>query len=145
VLFEYNLVPASPFGIYLALDMKKVWQGRVGKKVPLQLEMVPFKRGVSIAFFVSLATILLILILYRQLPPQVPLFYGLAEGEEQLVPWYGLIIPSLASLAIICLNILVANLLTDDFLRKTLVLSGLVATSFSTITTIKIILLVGSF
>lgn len=111
----------------------------------LQLTSLPFRNFVLAAFSLSLATILLVIILHGRLPPQVPLFYGLAQGEEQLVASYGLILPSTASFLIVVLNITLANFLKSDFLKKILILTGFVTASFASITTIKIILLVGSF
>ncbi len=83
--------------------------------------------------------------LQKSLPPEVPLFYGLPRTEEQLAPSLSLIIPSLASIAIIVVNLLISQFLKDDYLRKVLVLVGVTGVFFATITTLKIIFLVGSF
>ena len=93
---------------------------------------------------ISVATVILILILQKRLPPEVPLFYGLPKGEYQLTSALNLTLPSLISLAIIGLNYALSIFMEDDFIQKALVFVSLVAVFFSTITTIKIFLLVGN-
>lgn len=106
---------------------------------------ISFKNYAYVAVGVNLLILLIVLISQRFLPPYIPLFYGLAEGEEQLAPSFVLTIPSLVSILIIVLNISISSLAKDIFLKRTLILAAVVATIFSLITTIKIILLVGSF
>lgn len=121
-------------------------QGFLFRKKDLeQKDLVPFKKILIPAIFFSLGTIALTLFLQKSLPPEVPLFYGLPRTEEQLVPSLSLIIPSLASIAIIVVNLLISQFLKDDYLRKVLVLVGVTGVFFATITTLKIIFLVGSF
>ncbi len=106
---------------------------------------ISFKNYIYIALGVNLVILLIVVVSQRFLPPQVPLFYGLAEGEEQLAPSLALAIPSTVSILIIALNVFISSLAKDIFLKRTLVLAGVVTTIFSLVTTIKIILLVGSF
>lgn len=106
---------------------------------------IPFKNYVAIALGVNLLTILVVLISQRFLPPQVPLFYGLPQSEDQLVSSLGLVIPSVVSILIILANSSASSLTKNDFIKKTLVLSSLFATILSVVATIKVILLVGSF
>lgn len=94
---------------------------------------------------VSLVTIALVLFVRNRLPPELPLFYGLPRGEEQLTTKLGLIIPSLTSIAIILINFGLSQGLRDSYYRRILALASLASVFFSTITTIKIIALVGSF
>ncbi|MEJ2441565.1 MAG: hypothetical protein P8Y06_01440 [Patescibacteria group bacterium] len=79
------------------------------------------------------------------LPPQIPLFYGLPEGEAQLAPSLSLIIPSLVSLVIMITNITISYFLKDEILKKFLITTAIGVSIFSIVTTIKIVLLVGSF
>lgn len=97
------------------------------------------------AILINIGIIILIVILRNMLPPQVPLFYGLAEGEAQLTPTLGLAIPSVTSICIVLINSLLMALVKDEFLKRILVYSSLAVTILSAITTIRIILLVGSF
>lgn len=79
------------------------------------------------------------------LPPQVPLYYGLPIGEEQLSSPLGLVIPGVVSLLILSVNFMLIKITKDDFLKKILAIVALVASFFAIITTYKIIFLVGSF
>lgn len=93
---------------------------------------------------IALITILIVVVLQTKLPPQVPLFYGAAEGEAQLVPTWGLVIPSAFSLLVVVANTALLSFTKQEFIQKVLIFSAFVVTLFSTVTTIKIILLVGS-
>ena len=106
---------------------------------------LPFKGYVITSLVLSAILILVVSLLRGNLPPYVPLYYGLAVGEEQLAQQWALIIPSLVSVFIIFLNISLSYIVKNDFLKRTLIISGVVSSFFSLITTVKIILLVGSF
>ncbi|MGA3291685.1 MAG: hypothetical protein ABSC49_00895 [Candidatus Microgenomates bacterium] len=93
----------------------------------------------------DILTIALILVLQSFLPPVVPLLYGRPVGEGQLVPRLWLIIAPIASLAITLINIPLNLWVKDDFLKKIIAISTLVISCVTTITVIKIILLVGFF
>lgn len=106
---------------------------------------IPFENIVFACIGVNILLIILIFLLKKNiLPPVVPLLYGLPEGENQLVESTYLVIPPAASLLFILFNSTFAYFLKDDFIKKTLVLAVLVATFFSSLTVIKITLLVGS-
>lgn len=103
------------------------------------------KSGMLRVSIISLVIIALVVILQRTLPPQVPLYYGLPRGEEQLAPSINLIIPSLLSLAIVVVNSSILLVIEDDFLQKVLVFTAAACVFFSSITTIQIFFLVGAF
>jgi len=56
-------------------------------------EKIPFIRFVYSAIILNFLNISAIFILQKNLPPQVPLFYGLSESEQQLTSSLGLLIP----------------------------------------------------
>lgn len=122
--------------------MKKKNDGFAYPRIKIDL---PFLGYIASSLVLNAVMVVAILLLGRYLPPEVPLFYGLAQGEEQLVHQWVLIIPSLVSLFIILLNSSLSLLIKNDFLKQVLVISGVLATFFSLVTTVKIILLVGSF
>lgn len=103
------------------------------------------KKYVTAAIIINLLVILSVLALIGFLPPQVPLFYGLPEGQDQLATSWFLILPATTSLFILVSNLLITPLIKEPFLQKTLVLAGIATAFFSTVTTVKIIFLVGSF
>jgi len=106
---------------------------------------MPLIKLVYASIAINLITFILVLILQQNLPPEVPLFYGLAEGEEQVAPSSWLLIPAASSLLLLLVNISLVLLLKDDFLQKTLILTSFVVATLSLITSIKIVLVVGSF
>lgn len=93
----------------------------------------------------NIINIAVVLILKNKLPPEVPLFYGLAEGEEQLTTNSGLIFPGALSGGIVLINLALAAFSENSFLRQTLIVSGLGVSVLSLITVVKIIFLVGPF
>lgn len=125
---------------------RKFWPAKLPTSVHFNANLIPFKNYVYFSLFVIMATIAGVVasIIFRKLPPQVPLYYGLPEGEAQLAPALGLILPSLISLATLIVNTMICLFLEDEFLKKVLILTIIGVTFFTTITTIKIIFLVGS-
>jgi len=109
-----------------------------------RISRVPFKRLIIAAVLINIVVVVLVFLAQNILPPEIPLFYGLPRGNEQLSTSIALVIPSLVSLAIIIVNVSISVVVEDEFLKKVLVLSGVFGVFFSTITTLKIIFLVGS-
>ncbi len=117
-------------------------QTKIGK---FEVGALPFKNYAVASLFVNILIILLVILAQRFLPPEVPLFYGLAEGEDQLAPRLFLLIPSLASLVVLTINSLISSRVEDTFIKKALILAAIGTTFFAAITTLKIMFLVGSF
>jgi len=103
---------------------------------------VPFREGVITFLIVNLVVVLSVLLGLRILPPELPLFYGQAEGAEQLVRSQFLIVPSLGCILLFIINSFIASLIKDEFLAKTLTFVYFIASFFSTITTIRVFFLV---
>ncbi|MFZ5932567.1 MAG: hypothetical protein ACOYT7_00560 [Patescibacteria group bacterium] len=114
-------------------------------KTAIEIKTLPFRTYVFASLLINFLTILGVLGVLSFLPPEVPLFYGLAEGEQQLVKSIFLVIPASLSFLIIVVNSLLSYLFADEFFKKVLVLAGIGTSFFAVITTLKIILLVGSF
>jgi magnesium-transporting ATPase (P-type) len=125
-------------------NIAKNLQKNIVKKGEGLFSGLPFRNLVLIALFIDIVIIGLIVSLKKLLPPEVPLMYGLPEGEEQLTTTNGLIVPAIASIVIIVANSSVSLILKNSFLKKTLILTTFVVTFFSTITIIKIFFLVGN-
>ncbi|MFC1710515.1 hypothetical protein ACFL0F_02560 [Patescibacteria group bacterium] len=105
---------------------------------------VPFAVFVLASFVLNILVIMLVFVISRFLPPEVPLLYGFPEGQDQLVSTYYLAIPSLVSLVITIINLILSSFVSDSLSKNALVFTSLVLTLFSFITTVKIIFLVGS-
>ena len=106
---------------------------------------IPFFGLLMFSLVICIGTILAVIFLKDHIPPQVPLFYGTVEGEDQLVPTLGLTIPNFLALIIIVINTILATIFENNFVRNSLVLTSFAVTLVATITTFKILLLVGSF
>ncbi len=95
------------------------------------------------AGLVNILVILGVLFFQSHLPPVVPLFFGLPLGEQQLANSWALIIPPIVALAFLGVNIFITQTTKDDFIKQVLLGLTLTTTALSTITVVKIILLVG--
>ena len=115
-----------------------------GLKNPL-LKKIPFRNLIFLSLIINLAALALVIVLQRNLPPQIPLFYGLPKTKEQLASSTSLIIPSIIAIGVMFLNILISQITKVEFLKKTLIIIGAVCSFLSIITTVKIIFLIGSF
>jgi hypothetical protein len=104
---------------------------------------VIFKNYFLAAIIINFTTALSVILLRDFLPPLVPLFYGRPAGVAQLTNTFGLLIAPGVSFLIIVLNLGTSLLVKDDFLRKALAVSATIISLLTTITVIKIILLVG--
>ncbi len=119
---------------------KKPWQVKrlTPKNIPL-LKLVLFATGLN------LATIATVILLQSRLPPEVPLLYGLAEGQEQLAASISLIVPPIISIVIIFVNTILTSVTKNNLLKSFLIVTAAASSFFSTTTILKIIFLVGSF
>lgn len=102
------------------------------------------KKIIISSFVVSGVTILSGLLSQFILPPEIPLFYGLPQTSEQIAPSILIIIPSTASLLITLVNILFISKASNIYLKKTLAFTSITISTLATITTLKIIFLVGA-
>lgn len=99
-----------------------------------------------IRIFLGIIAVFLITIIFKwnKLPPQLPLFYSLPRGLEQLTFPYGIFIPFLFSIIFFFLNFFLAARIFEN--RKTaaylLVISGTVVSFLFLIACLKIIFLV---
>lgn len=109
------------------------------------LSKIPFFRLLIVSIVLSLLTILSTLLSQKYLPPEVPLYYGYPDGKDQLAPSIMLLIPSVSSFLFLVVNGLIAMVIEDEFLKKSLVIASFAITFIATVTTLKIIFLVGSF
>ena len=103
----------------------------------------------NLTFIFFLAQLGLILVFWRKLPPEVPLFYSRPWGKEQLAnPWFLFLIPGL-TLVIFLINFSFLRVFkkqfeekNSDLLVKIIETTNFAFSLFCFITLIKIILLV---
>ena len=84
---------------------------------------------------------LFLLLSFRSLPPQIPLFYTKPWGEEQLAAPAFLFLPSLISLIFLSLNWILSSWLKNPFITKILLLGAVLASLLASITITRILFL----
>jgi hypothetical protein len=104
----------------------------------------PFRKIFNIIIAINILAIIGIIFLQNKLPPEVPLFYGLPEGENQLVKTIFLTIPPIVTLFFSLVNLLISSFFKDKFVKEVLIYSLIFLSFFSLVTIIKIALLVGN-
>jgi len=106
---------------------------------------VSFRNYFIIAVVLSIISIAGILLIKNYLPPIIPLYYGKPTGADQLAPTlYFLIIPGV-SILISGINLIINLYIKDEFVKKVLAVSSLLASIMATITIVKIVFLIGLF
>ena len=108
-------------------------------------KQIPFKRAYLSAGLINLLAILFVFVFSQNIPPEVPLLYGLPRGEEQLVPKFFLILPTAAALIIVILAALTSIKIKDLFVKQIFLGTSIVITTLAIMTVVKIINLVGSW
>ncbi len=108
-------------------------------------ERFPLLKIIYLSIAINLLVMIAIVLLNNRLPPEVPIFYGLPEGPSQLGPKNHLAIPSILAMLFIVINLLMVFFIKNDFLKKTLIITGFILSVFSFTTTLKIMFLVGNF
>lgn len=99
-------------------------------------------RRVAIVFLIT--QVLLIVFSWRNLPPELPLFYSRPWGKDQLASPVGLLLLPFLSLTVILVNSLLLNLIPKEekLIPKILVSTTAAFGLLCLITLLKIILLV---
>lgn len=98
-----------------------------------------------VAWAFSLLSIVGILLVHSYLPPLIPLFYGKPVGIEELAPRDFLFIVPIMSVIISVINLMISKSAKNDFTKKILAVGSLIVSLITTVTVVKIILLVGFF
>ncbi len=119
--------------------------GSLAQKKREEIAKIPMTSLLYLSLVISILTVCVVIFVQNSLPPEIPLFYGLAQGEEQLSSPIGLLLPTICALVILIINTTIALNLKNELMQKTLVMAAFAATFFSLVTTVQIILLVGSF
>lgn len=109
-----------------------------------EFEKLPLKGTFVASIITSAVTILLSFIAQIILPPQIPLYYGLPQTVGQLAPSYLIILPSLLAIVMTIINIILSINSHSSHIKKTLAFASILISVLATITTFKIIFLVGA-
>ncbi len=124
---------------------KLTFSSLISKNKDSKQKNLPIPKFIYSSLIISGLGILFVIVVQSNLPPEVPLFYGLPVGENQLTTSLGLVTPAVISFLITAINVGVAFFLENKFLQKTLILSSFAISILSIITIVKISFLVGSF
>lgn len=95
-----------------------------------------------VLFFLNVVFLIVIILISKTLPPQVPLYYGLPRGEEQLVSPISMVAPIILSLLFIILNNIIAYFTEILFLKKVLIFGSYFVSLLSIVTVVNIIFLI---
>lgn len=107
-------------------------------------EKLPLKNLFIYSVVISTITLISGLLAQIILPPEIPLFYGLPQTTVQLSSSFMIILPSLISIFITLINAFMSIKVDDNYLKKVLAFTTISVSILGTITTFKIISLVGS-
>lgn len=93
---------------------------------------------------VWLLSAMLLLVFWKKLPPELPWFYSLPWGEEQLISKEGMAIVIGGLGGVIGLDIFLANRLNeeDEFLAKMLLWGALATTGLALLSWIKVLIII---
>jgi len=122
---------------------KKDWLSKLSYQKNIENKKVPFTKQIIYCLVINLVMITLAILSIFMLPPEIPLLYGLPEGNDQLVKSWAIVIPNLTSLIIVFVNSILAMRTKDEYLKKVVILTGFTATFFAIITVLKIFFLIG--
>ncbi|MFH1971461.1 MAG: hypothetical protein ABIJ05_03715 [Patescibacteria group bacterium] len=122
---------------------QKNWLNNLSYQKKIEKKKVPFSKQIIYCLIINLVMILLAALSIFLLPPEIPLLYGLPEGNDQLTKSWAITVPNLTSLTIMFANSIFAMNTKDEYLKKIIVLAGFTATFFAIITVLKIFFLVG--
>lgn len=106
--------------------------------------ILPLIKLLYVSIGISVLNLIIVLAAQRFLPPVVPLYYGLAEGEQQLGASNELFIAPVLAFGIIIINYAIASFIYNEFVKQALVIIALSTSVLLLITSVKIIFLVGS-
>lgn len=114
-------------------------------KIGNDFEKLPLKRVILASLIINVSILILSLVAQIILPPIVPMFFGLPQTEEQLVPSILIGLPQIVSIVFILINTLISINIDGQYIKKMLAFTSLSLTILSTVATLKVIFLVGTF
>lgn len=121
----------------------KIYKGKKNSKT-IGNKNLPYLSFTLLFGLGNIITIIVVLIFQKNLPPEIPLYYGLPRSTRQLATPPELIIPLIISLVVAFFNNSIAFLTKSDFLKKVLIIASYFIIAMAIITVIKIMLLVGT-
>lgn len=115
-----------------------------GPRLATQIKSLEFANWLVAGTAIGLVSVGLALVAQTILPPEIPLFYGNAQGADQLAGSFTLVLPGSLALGVQAINTLISLGLKDSFAKRILSLAGFAFAILALITTLEIVLLVGA-
>lgn len=102
------------------------------------------KKYFKYSLFLISSSIIFAVFKFKDLPPEVPLFYSLPWGKKQLADKVFIFILPLSSILVLLLNLFLAKKIKEDFIiiKEILIIGAFLFSLILTITLLKIIFLV---
>ncbi len=116
----------------------------ISNKLNPILNNLPFKNLFYVSMIFSLITFVSGILAQLILPPEIPLFYGLPQTNSQITQSIMITIPSIISIIICIINIIIAVKTVDNYNKRILAFASVFISILATVSTFKIIFLVGS-
>lgn len=124
------------------LNKLKFNQPSIGLKKGFNKKNIEFPHLTLIVLSLNVVFIVILILISKDLPPQVPLYYGLPRGEQQLISPAALVLPIVLSSLFIVINNIVAYFIESLFLKRVLVFGSCFVSLLSIITIVNIIFLI---
>lgn len=120
----------------------KLKKGFVQKKE--KFERLPMKKYYIFSFFLSVFVVVIALVAYFILPPEIPLFYGFPQSQQQIIGSKILFLPAFIAATFTTLNAYLSIYVENAYLKKVLAFISLLISLLAAITIFKIVFLVGN-
>jgi hypothetical protein len=108
------------------------------------MKELEYKRQFLAVILVNIVGLVVLQFLGPNLPPEAPLLYANAAGEEQLIETRYLGLPFVICLLVCLINLVLVPSLEDKFLKQVLLGVSFVVSILALITVTKIVFLVGN-
>lgn len=124
---------------------KSFYKVKISKVDKNEIKTRFFSKPVYLSFVLNIISMAFILLIQKHLPPQIPLYYGLPEGEAQLVSPLWLLLPAVICFILTAINSFLSIYLKNNFIKKLPIFTSITLSAFSTITIFEIAFLIGQF
>ena len=101
------------------------------------------RTAIIVAFGATLFSLLILVISYSKLSPEIPLYYSLPWGEEQLAEKARLFLLPGLSILVLLINFLLITFFSEDrFLKRIIAITGVLVAFLGTFTLVRILELI---
>lgn len=128
------------------MDKKRAFQKKKrGELLVDKNKLHLLKNYITFSYIINFLLLLFLVSILDFLPPQLPFFYGMPYGEDQLVARNFILSAPLAGIVITSLNLVLARLIQEGLIKKVLETTSLIMSFLILVTVLKIVFLIGFF